>query len=157
MGGHYVLNSLNHPSSNITCTKVFKDNKLEVVYESDTKTLVIKWEGNISSDEIKTGYYDVLQLVKQLKPQKWIIDLCEREQIRGDVQRWIFKNIFSEALKVLKCDIFIAVLLPVYYYQTLLNEVNGDDLIHDDSLLIINHFLYESEGRRWLENVTALN
>lgn len=131
--------------------------KFYMTFEEDTETLVIKWKGPVSSDEVKEGYMAMLGLVGKIRPKKWIIDVHKREQIQSEDQRWIFKNVFATALQLIKRDVFVAVILPVPSYHSLVSELNGDELIQDGNLFILNHFLYEEEGRRWLQEVTSFN
>lgn len=137
-------------------TEIHLEGIFNVAFESDTETLVVRWEEAISSEELKAGYTTLLKIVSELKPRKWLIDLHMREQIRSIDRLWIVRNVFSKALQMVNRDIFIAEILPVYYYHTLVNELDGDELISNGNLIIINQFLYEEEGRRWLEHATAL-
>ncbi|WP_439883174.1 hypothetical protein ACSX1A_08370 [Pontibacter sp. MBLB2868] len=146
-----------YPSTSCLSHEVYRGDKLLAVYEPGTETLAIRWEGVVSSEEIREGYLAINVLIEKFAPKKWIIDLRKREKIRGADQSWVFKNVFSRALQVLRCDIFVAVLLPVYSYHELVDNMNGDELIQEDNLLILNHFLYEEEGRRWLENKDVLS
>ncbi|MFD2515500.1 hypothetical protein ACFSRY_16625 [Pontibacter locisalis] len=157
MEGHYLSEANLYPASNYSLHKDYLNKKLSLAFEPCSETLVIKWAGAVSSEEIRAGYKAILKLVEEIKPHKWIIDVHQREQIKSQDQQWVLKNIFSQALRLLCRDIFVAVVLPVQSYQTLVSELNGDEFIFEGNLLIINHFLYEEEGRRWLEDVTLLN
>lgn len=128
---------------------------LQVLYNTSTGILHVKWYGEVGSKEFREGYSDILRMVRVYKPSKWILDLKNRELIRKEDQHWVFKNIFPQILRMLKRDVFIAVILPVYLYESVIHDLDGDDFIDNDNLLIMNHFLYYEESLRWLAEVQA--
>ncbi|MCC9136008.1 hypothetical protein ACFSKU_16175 [Pontibacter silvestris] len=131
--------------------------KLYIEYQVETSTLVIGWEGDVTSKEIRDGYKLVLDLVHMYKPNKWVLDLTKREFIKGKDRRWVFTNIFSKALRFLNEDIFVAIIQPVDTFQNLVSELQGDELMYNENFLIINHFLYQEAGKRWLDEMSRLN
>ena len=126
---------------------------LQVAFNTSTRILHVKWYGEVRSKEFREGYSDILRMVRIHKPSKWILDLKNRELIRKEDQHWVFKNIFPQILRMLKRDVFIAVILPVYLYESVIHDLDGDDFIDNDNLLIMNHFLYYEESLRWLSEV----
>lgn len=126
---------------------------LEVFYNTSTEILHVKWHGEVGTKEFREGYSHILRMVRIHKPAKWILDLKNRQLIRKEDQIWVFKNIFPQILRLLKQDVFIAVILPVYLYESLIHDLDGDDFIDNDNLLIMNHFLYYEECLRWLAEV----
>ncbi len=128
------------------------NDKLSARFEEESQTLIITWQGAVSSAEIRQGYAYVMELIQYYKPHKWLMDLQQREIIKRADQRWVFTHFFPEALRLLKSDIFVAIILPVYSFHGLVSELDGDELMQGDNFLIINHFLYHEEARRWLES-----
>ncbi|WP_162426194.1 hypothetical protein [Pontibacter pudoricolor] len=126
---------------------------LQVIYSTSTEILHVKWFGEVGSKEFRDGYSHILRMVRVHKPSKWILDLSNRELINKEDQHWVFKNIFPQILRMLKQDVFIAVILPVPLYESLIHNIDGDDFIDNDNLLIMNHFLYYEESLRWLAEV----
>lgn len=127
------------------------DNKLTINYNELSETLEIRWEGTVSSTEVRQGYNRIMNYVLQYKPVKWLLDLHNRDKINRTDQRWVFTYFFPEALRVIGSDVFVAVILPVSSSHELVHELDGDELIQGDNFLIINHFLYPEAAQRWLE------
>ncbi|TPE46017.1 hypothetical protein [Pontibacter mangrovi] len=122
-------------------------------YSEEDETLIVRWRGEVSSEELRNGYVLVMDHVRQLRVRKWQLDLQNRDTIRGEDQRWIFEHVFQEALRVLNCDIFVAVVLPVFLLDGLVSELSGDELMHDGNFLIMQHFMYREEAQRWLNEM----
>lgn len=139
------------PDGFISKQVAVSDKKLYTFYDKTNRVLHIVWKGAVSSEEVKKGYQYILELVAAYKPTKWLLDLREREVISRTDQRWIFKNIFPEVLREVQQNVFIAVILPVYAYPSITNNLDGDELMYEDNFLILNEFLYSAEAKRWLE------
>jgi hypothetical protein len=90
------------------------------------------------------GYY---------KPQKLLLDFHNRVTIRRIDQRWVFSSIFPRILRTIGDNVFVAIVLPVALYHGLVAEMNGDELMHENSFLIIHHALYREEAYRWLNDM----
>ncbi|WP_230407008.1 hypothetical protein [Pontibacter cellulosilyticus] len=127
------------------------NSKLFVTYNEQTETLEIKWEGSVSSNEVRQGYSLIMEYVQRYKPVKWLLDFHNRDKIKRTDQRWVFKNFFPEALRIVSNDVFVAVILPIGSSHELVQELDGDELIQEDNFMIINHFLYREAAQRWLE------
>ncbi|WP_242928304.1 hypothetical protein [Pontibacter vulgaris] len=145
----FPLNTLN-----LYPTEISFSGKLHSKYDASKNMLFIEWHGEVSSADVKFGYYKVIEMVKHFKPNRWVLDLRNRESIKREDQLWVIKHIFSQALRLLQCNIFVAIILPVYSFQSLVSELDGDELIYNDNFLIINHYLYIEESLRWLESIT---
>ena len=133
------------------------NDRLYVCYEKDTETLVVRWEGKVSSEEIRQGYKTIMELVRHYKPQKWLLDLHKRSTIKKKDQRWVFTQVFPEMLRIIDSNVFVAIVLPVYFYQSLVDGLEGDELMQGDNFMIIHHCLYQQEGRRWLQQMSLIN
>jgi hypothetical protein len=133
--------------------KVLQDS-LSLNYNPDEETLYIKWAGEVSSVELRQGYTHIMNMVRTYKPQKWILDLQNRLAIEKDDQQWVFKYIFPEVLRAVQKNVFIAVVMPVFAYNSLVHEIDGDELMDGDNFLIMHHFLYPEESRRWLKEMS---
>lgn len=130
--------------------------KLLVCYSSAEDTLLIRWEGNITSEELRSGYEIIMEQVRRFRPVKWLLDLRKRSTIRRDDQRWIFEQVFPEALMLVGDDIFVAVILPVFLMHDLVSELTGDELIQQGNLMVMHHFMYPEEAQRWLNEMYLL-
>ena len=128
--------------------------RLQLSYNQQEETLYIKWIGEVSSVELRQGYAHIMDMVWTYKPQKWILDLQHRVSIHRNDQQWVFKYIFPEVLRAVQRNVFVAIVLPVFAYNGLVNEIDGDELINGDNFLILHHFLYPEECRRWLQEMT---
>ncbi|MDX5417929.1 MAG: hypothetical protein LPK09_01845 [Hymenobacteraceae bacterium] len=128
--------------------------RLSLSYNQEEETLYIKWEGAVSSAELRQGYAHVMNMVFTYRPQKWILDLQSRVSIEKDDQQWVFKYIFPEVLRAVRKNVFVAVVIPVFAYDSLVNEIDGDELMDGGNFMIINHFLFKEESRRWLQEMT---
>lgn len=128
---------------------------LLVLYEADRKVLLVNWEGEINSLNIRKGYDIVMQQVKLLRPRKILLDFHNRFSIRRRDQRWVFSTFFPEILRTVGDNVFVAIVLPVALYHGLVADMNGDELMHNNSFLIIHHCLYREEAFRWLETMEA--
>ncbi|MBX0332869.1 hypothetical protein K3G39_06435 [Pontibacter sp. HSC-14F20] len=127
--------------------------QLILKYQHEEETLFIKWEGEVSSSELRQGYAHIMNMVLTYKPQKWVMDLQSRLAIEKVDQQWVFKYIFPEVLRAVNKNVFVAIVVPVFAYNSLVNEINGDELMDGDNFMIINHFLYQEESRRWLHEM----
>lgn len=127
--------------------------QLSLKYIHEEQTLYIKWDGEVSSSELRQGYAHIMNMVFTYKPQKWIMDLQNRHTIEKEDQQWVFKYIFPEVLRAVNKNVFVAIVMPVFAYNSLVNEIDGDELIDGDNLMIIHHFLYQEESRRWLREM----
>lgn len=127
--------------------------QLVLKYNHEEQTLYIKWEGEVSSNELRQGYAHIMYMVLTYKPQKWIMDLQNRLSIEKEDQQWVFKYIFPQVLRAVNKNVFVAIVMPVFAYNSLVNEINGDELIDGDNFMIIHHFLYQEESRRWLHEM----
>lgn len=127
--------------------------RLSLNYNHEEETLYIKWEGMVSSKELRQGYAHIMDMVSTYKPQKWIMDLQSRVSIEKDDQQWVFKYIFPEVLRAVQKNVFVAVVMPVFAYSSIVNEIDGDELMDGDNFLIIHHCLYQEESRRWLNEM----
>jgi hypothetical protein len=132
-------------------------NKLYAYYEEDTDILHIKWNGIVNSREVREGYNQILRMARIFKANKWILNLKERQVLNHEDQRWVFKNVFPEVLRIMKRDVFIAVILPPHLIESMVHKLDGDEMIDNDNLLILNHFLYLEESRRWLMEVNSMS
>ncbi|WP_242919513.1 hypothetical protein [Pontibacter liquoris] len=135
----------------------YGENRLTVEYLEQSHTLQVIWEGSVSSEEVRQGYKQVMELVQAHKPTKWLLDLHKRELIRREDQRWVFTHVFSKALQCICQNVFVAIILPVYSFHSLVNELSGDELMQEDNFMIIHHFLYEQEAQRWLLQMEEMN
>ncbi|WP_276495751.1 hypothetical protein [Pontibacter litorisediminis] len=135
---------------------LLKTEKLSVCYEEGEQTLVVRWEGAVSSDELRSGYKEILEQVRRLKPVKWQLDLQKRGTICRQDQRWIFEYVFPEVLSIVNDDVFVAVVLPVFLMHDLVSELTGDELMQDGRFLIMQHFMYPEEGQRWLNEMQLI-
>ncbi|ARS35243.1 hypothetical protein [Pontibacter actiniarum] len=127
--------------------------KLDIAYNAEEETLLVHWEGEASTAEIKAGYDWIISVVRELKPKKWLLDFHKRNAIRRRDQRWVFKEVFPEVLRQVKDDVFVAVVLPVTLLHGLVADLDGDELMDGNNFLIIQHFLYQEEGQRWLNEM----
>ncbi len=144
-------------SDNVYPDDIHFSENLHVFYNSATQILHVKWQGEVSTKDFREGYTHIMRMVRVYKPTRWVLDLQEREGIHREDQRWVFKNIFPQILRLLQRDVFIAVILPVSLYESLVHDMDGDDLIVNDNLLIMNHCLYYEECLRWLNEVEKTN
>lgn len=133
----------------------YKLDNLDVAYGADNEVLVVNWEGEISSKDIRIGYKIVLQQVEMHKPQKLLLDFHNRVSIKRRDQRWVFSTVFPSILRVVGNNVFVAIVLPVELYHGLVTDINGDELMQNNNFLIIHHSLYREEGFRWLESMRA--
>lgn len=131
--------------------------KLFVGYLQQDETMVIEWEGEVDSSELRCGYSRIVEQVCLLKPRKLQINLLNRSRIKRADQRWIFKHIFPEVLRVVNDDVFVAVVLPVSSFHTLVSDLSGDELMYNNQFLILQHFLYPEEAQRWLNGMCLRN
>ncbi|WP_266205417.1 hypothetical protein [Pontibacter kalidii] len=127
--------------------------KLRVTYERQEQTLRITWQGDVSSQELREGYNQIIELVRRLKPVKWQLDLQKRGTIKREDQRWIFEHVFPEVLAIVNDDVFVAVVLPVFLMHDLVSELNGDELMQEGNFLIMQHFMYPEQAQRWLNEM----
>lgn len=139
-----------------TFTEESINSNLEVYIEKDTQRLVVTWEGDVSSHEIRQGYAEIIELVRTHKPVRWLLDLNKRGALKRADQRWVFTHFFPEALRLVQQDIFVAIILPVHAFPVIISELEGDELMHGDNFLIIDHFLYKEEAVRWLEERSGI-
>lgn len=128
---------------------------LSVNYDATSQVLYVKWQGKVKTRDLKYGYVYILRMVQFFKPNKWILDLQNRDIILKEDQQWVFKHVFPKVLRMLNQDVFIGVVLPVYLYESLVHDLNGDDLIYEDKVLLLQHFLYYEEALRWLNGQDA--
>lgn len=127
--------------------------QLRLAYNHEEETLYIKWEGEVSSSELRQGYAHIMNMVHTYKPQKWIMDLQSRLAIEKEDQQWVFKYVFPQVLRTVNKNVFVAIVMPVFAYNSVVNEIDGDELIDGDNFMIIHHFLYKEESRRWLHEM----
>lgn len=126
---------------------------LQVYYNDSTEILHVKWHGEVGTKEFRESYSQIVNTVRTYKPNRWILDLQNRNNIQEADQHWVIKNIFPQILRMLQCDVFIAVILPVFLYESVIHDIDGNDLIYNDNLIIMQHFLYYEESLRWLQEV----
>ncbi len=141
-------NALAFPPTELTYA-----DKVHATYDAGSNMLFVEWQGEVDTEEVKAGYQQILEMAQHFRPNRWVLDLRNRETIKREDQRWVIKNIFSRALQLLECDIFVAIVVPVYFFHTLVNELDGDELMYEDNFMIINHYMYKEEGLRWLESI----
>lgn len=127
--------------------------QLTLQYNHEEETLYVKWEGEVSSNELRQGYAHIMNMVLTYKPQKWIMDLQNRRTIEKEDQQWVFKYVFPQVLRAVQKNVFVAIVMPVFAYSSLVNEIDGDELMDGDNFMIIHHFLYPEESRRWLQEM----
>lgn len=138
---------LTAPGSGTVCIHI------EISYDADNHVLVVNWEGEPCSAEIRRGYTFIMEEVRKHKPKKVLLDLQRRCKISRCDQRWVFTTIFPQLLRILEHDVFVAVVLPVMLYTGLVAEMDGDELMYENNFLIIHHCLYREEAYRWLNNM----
>ncbi|NEM97837.1 hypothetical protein [Pontibacter burrus] len=126
---------------------------LTVYFDYENQVLYIKWEGSVNTREFRDGYVHVLRLVQLYKPTKWVLDLQKRDGIQKKDQIWVFRHIFPKVLRLVREDVFVAVILPVNLYESILHDLDGDDMIFEDKVMLLQHFLYHEEGLRWLNEM----
>ncbi len=122
-------------------------------YQETDEVLIVNWEGEMNSAEIRRGYKEVLSQVKLYKAKKILLDLNNRSFIRRKDQRWVFSTVFPEILRTIGDNVYVAIVLPVVLYYDLVGEMNGDELMQDNNFLIIHHAMYREEAFRWLETM----
>ncbi|OKL41669.1 hypothetical protein [Pontibacter flavimaris] len=127
--------------------------KLAVCYDGQEETLLIEWRGEVSSQELREGYSQIIAQVRRLKPVKWQLDLQQRGTIKREDQRWIFEFVFPEVLAIVNDNVFVAVVLPVFLLHDLVSELNGDELMQEGNFLIMQHFMYPEQAQRWLNEM----
>lgn len=126
---------------------------LDVVYDASSGVLVVNWEGEFSSEEIRFGYGIMMSKVKAHKPRKLLLDYRKRVSLRRRDQRWVFRKVFPKMLHIVNDSVFVALVLPVVLYDGLVADMTGDELMHKDNFFIIHHSLYREEAFRWLEGM----
>lgn len=127
--------------------------RLSLCYRPEEETLYIKWEGEVTSVELRQGYTHIMDMVLTYKPQRWLLDLQNRLPIEKIDQQWVFKCVFPQVLRAVNRNVFVAIVMPVHGYNSLVHEIDGDELIDRDNLMIIHHFLYPEESSRWLREM----
>lgn len=130
-------------------------NSIEVSFDAKDQVLLVNWEGELSSDDIRKGYEVMMEQVRFYKPQKLLLDFHKRGIIRRIDQRWVFSSVFPQVLHTVGDNVFVAIVLPVVLYYGLVAEMNGDELMHENNFLIIHHSLYREEAYRWLNSMTC--
>ncbi|GAB3539092.1 hypothetical protein GCM10027443_35260 [Pontibacter brevis] len=144
----YTFKELLRASGSSTASNV-----IEVFYDAEQCVLVVNWEGEPGSDEVRKVYNDVMEEVRRLKPRKLLLDLHKRGMIRRLDQRWVFSTFFPQVLRTVGDNVFVAIVLPVTLYCGLVGEMSGDELMHENNFLIIHHALYREEAYRWLNGM----
>lgn len=138
----------------LTCSKSSPASRcFEVTFDRENQVLVVNCEGELSSDEIRKGYDVVMEEVLFHKPKKLLLDIHNRGTIRRCDQRWVFSTAFPQILRTIGVTVFVAIVLPVTLYCGLVGEMDGDDLMHENNFLIIQHALYRQEAYRWLNSM----
>ncbi|WP_162055867.1 hypothetical protein [Pontibacter pamirensis] len=122
-------------------------------FDKVNQVLVVNWEGELSSDEIRKGYDILMEEVRIHKPKKLLLDFHKRGTIRRSDQRWVFSTVFPNILRTIGETVFVAIVLPVTLYCGLVGEMNGDELMDENNFLIIHHALYREEAYRWLNTM----
>ncbi|WP_299757346.1 hypothetical protein [uncultured Pontibacter sp.] len=136
--------------------QLLKTDKLSVKYLKQEETLEICWEGDVTSDEFKYGYTQIIEHVKAFKPVKWQLNVQNRQSLRRADQRWVFEYVFPEVLKIVNDDVFVAVVVPVSSIYNLVGELDGDELMTGENFLIMQHFMYPEEAQRWLNEMCLI-
>lgn len=127
--------------------------RLHVAYDTAREVLVVNWEGEANSEEIRRGYDILMEQICLYKPQKLLLDFHNRVKIRRSDQRWVFSHVFPQILRTVGDNVFVAIVLPVSLYYGLVCELNGDELMDKNNFLIIHHALYREEAYRWLQDM----
>lgn len=130
---------------------------LDLSFDAENRVLIVNWQGELSSEDIRAGYDLVMEQVQSYKPQKLLLDFQKRLMIRRKDQRWVFSTIFPHILRTVGDNVFVAIVLPVSLYYGLVGEMNGDELMHENNFLIIHHALYREEAYRWLNTMCLSN
>lgn len=141
------------PQQSFSAVELFSAAYLKIAYHTSNKTLAVTWSGKTNSQELRRGYEVVKETLLAHKPKKWLLDIQRRQSISKEDQRWVFKEVFPNVLRGIEDDVFVAVVLPVTHYHGLVGGLNGDEFIHENNFLIMQHFLYQEEAQRWLNQM----
>ncbi|MCJ8167389.1 hypothetical protein MKJ04_21285 [Pontibacter sp. E15-1] len=127
--------------------------ELSFSFLEEQEILFVNWTGLVPSKEMRKGYIQVLKQVQHYKARKILLDLNKRSFIDSEDQRWVFSSVFPKMLRSIGANVFVAIVLPVDLFHDLVAELEGDELIHNNHFMIIQHSLYKEEALRWLNKV----
>ncbi len=125
-----------------------------VCFEPANSLIRINWSGEISMEELKTGYEAALEVLKQHPVQRMLIDNSKRRLTNSDRPHGMFEALFNQALAVINATLFLALVVsPEEYYLTTETNQFADYEKAVNDHVIVERFLNKQEAEAWLAKV----
>ena len=123
---------------------------LQITFRNEERVLELEWRGTVLFSDLRQGYYQMLDMLKEKPTRRFIFDLRNRRPIPNHEQLWVTNTIFPKLLAQVNETVFIAALVPAKYLDAEIEGLEPESLMDNDNFIIIQNFLLPEEAKRWL-------
>lgn len=125
---------------------------LQVEYHAHLQCLNITWKGRVLPEELESGYNEILTFLRKYPVSRVMLDLSQRDKIETSVgTQQLFGEIFTEALKVIKRPLFLAMVLSKEEFYLSSEASLFDKMLDmDNDYVITQLFSNCDEAKQWL-------
>lgn len=96
---------------------IFVSDYLTVTFRPDLNMLVARWLREVSGNETREGYHQILALARQTNCPFWLLDGRRRKPADEETTKWGFQDFFPKLRNDLGKEVFLSQLLSPYYQQ----------------------------------------
>jgi hypothetical protein len=96
---------------------LFVSEYLSVSFRPDLNMLVARWLREVSGEETREGYHQILAAARQINCPFWLLDGRRRQPADAATTQWGFQEFFPMLSSQMRQNVFLSQLLSPYYQQ----------------------------------------
>jgi hypothetical protein len=126
---------------------IYDKEHLAIFYDNNTRMVRMKWKGFATSEQLREGLNEVLEIVKREKSLLWLADMKHMQSINQNDEDWIINDWFPKI--VLTSVKKLAIVTSLDYF----NNASINRIMRSTRPLITfetEYFVDASDATRWL-------
>ena len=127
---------------------------VRIDYGKGSEILLISWLKKPGNEEFKDAYTAALQLVTSAYPTTlFCTDLSLSGALDYDQENWLFQEYYSQVNKMIKAEIYAAVVFSEAHFKALITNYKVVELEKDHPFMHFNYFTQTEEAFHWLRSM----
>ncbi|WP_210462871.1 hypothetical protein [Rufibacter roseolus] len=126
------------------------ESNLHLTYRRDLDILFLRWYRSPDSVQLRQGYLQALDMVKEVKTAYYMFDLRSRGQVSADDEAWLLQNFFPSMEEECNHQSYCANLVTPTHFNYIKETVGLEFLEQYSDLTKMGIFLSEQDAVAWL-------
>ncbi len=127
-------------------SSVYTKNFADISVDRDAKILIIKWNGNSTSEEYRDTMECALEIAKELNLDGWISDAKNGAAVTPEDMEWVSNTFITKAFRQIKK---VAVVTAEDIFRKIETEDIEDAL--KKSIARVAYFDHLENAKKWIE------